>query len=91
MRKRKNTDEKFYTFLSALFIMALIGGMVAMVLFIKPLEKFDKQYCYQIQKQAEDYKNFTYSEDNPGGFYITKADKQMCNRYKIDIKAPVRK
>ena len=85
-----STDEKFYTFLSALFIIALIGGMVAMVLFIKPLEKFDKQYCYQIQKQAEYYKNFTYSEDNLGGFYITKADKQMCLDLGIEIKAPVK-
>ena len=90
MRKRKNTDEKFYTFLSILFIIALIGGMVAMVIFIKPLEKFDKQYCYQVQRQAENYKNFTYSEDNIGGFYITKAQKEMCYRYGINIKAPVK-
>jgi len=90
MRKRKNTDEKFYTFLSILFIIALIGGMVAMVIFIKPLEKFDKQYCYQVQRQAEDYKNFMYSETNTGGFYITESDKEMCDFYRIIINAPVK-
>ena len=55
-----------------------------------PFEEFDKVECYKLQKQAEDYKNFTYSEDNIGGFYITKADKQMCDRYEIEIKAPVK-
>ena len=90
MRKRKNTDEKFYTFLSILFIIALIGGMVAMVIFIKPLEKFDKQYCYQVQRQAEDYKNFLYNHNNPGGFYVTEKDKQICLDLGIEIKAPVK-
>ena len=31
-----------------------------------------------------------YSETNPGGFYITEADKEMCDFYRIIINAPVK-
>lgn len=50
----------------------------------------DKQYCFSLQAQAEQYKNFTLSKDNPGGFYITQLDKDQCDSLGIKIKAPVK-
>ena len=85
------SEEKFNTFLSVFFVVALFASMALMVIFMKPIEKFDKQYCYQVQKQADDYRNFLYSHNNPGGFYVTEQDKQMCNDLGINIKAPVKK
>jgi len=55
-----------------------------------PFEKFNKVECYKLQKQANDYKNFLYSHNNPGGFYVTTQDKQMCNDLGIEINAPIK-
>lgn len=53
-------------------------------------DNVDKQYCRGLQAQAEQYKNFSLSTDNPGGFYITQLDKDQCDSLGIKIKAPVR-
>ncbi len=90
MNKKMKSEEKFNTFLSAFFVIALFGGMFSMIIFLKPMEKFDKQYCYQVQKQADDYRNFLYSHNNPNGFYVTTQDKQMCNDLGIEINAPIK-
>lgn len=73
--------------------MFLLGIGIPVGLFLTdtdPFEEFDKVECYKLQKQAEEYKNFMYSETNPGGFYITEADKEMCDFYRIIINAPVK-
>ena len=73
--------------------MFLLGIGIPVGLFLTdtdPFEEFDKVECYKLQKQAEEYKNFMYSETNPGGFYITEDDKEMCDFYRIIINAPVK-
>lgn len=73
--------------------MFLLGIGIPVGLFLTdtdPFEEFDKVECYKLQKQAEDYKNFLYSHNNPGGFYVTTQDKQMCNDLGIEINAPIK-
>lgn len=53
-------------------------------------DNIDKQYCYKLQAQAEQYSNFQLSAENPTGFYITELDKEQCDHFNIIIKAPVR-
>lgn len=79
-----------HTFLSILFVLILLGGLLAVIFLTNPFEKEAKYYCYKLQDQAEDYKNFLYSKNNKGGFYITKQDKQMCIDFGIEINAPIK-
>jgi len=86
-------QKKDYAYDVTIVLMFLLVIGIPVGLYITdtdPFEEFDKVECYKLQKQSEDYKNFTYSEDNPGGFYVTTQDKQMCDRYEIEIKAPVK-
>ena len=89
MNKGHSTTETFIR-----FIVTLVIGVTAIICLVKILDYgivgVEEQYCYKLQKQAEDYKNFTYSEDNIGGFYITQIDKDQCDSFGIDIKAPVK-
>jgi len=74
-------------------ITAIIGGAIIVgsaILLSYGADNIDKQYCYGLQAQAEQYRNFTWSEDNTGGFYITKLDKDQCDHFNIKINAPVR-
>ena len=83
-------DYSYEVIIISMFLLA-IGIPVGLFLTdTDPFEEFDKVECYKLQKQSEDYKNFTYSEDNIGGFYITEADKEMCDFYRIIINAPVK-
>ena len=73
--------------------MFLLGIGIPVGLFLTdtdPFEKFNKVECYKLQKQANEYKNFLYSHNNPGGFYVTTQDKQMCNDLGIEINAPIK-
>ena len=90
MPKREQNEDRFNTFLSVFFVTLAFGILFYLIFTIDPIAQQDKITCNKLQKQANDYKNFTYSEDNPGGFYITKAQKEMCDRYEIEIKAPVK-
>jgi hypothetical protein len=87
---REQSEDRFNTFLSVFFVTVLFGGLLYAMFIINPIEQQEKITCNKLQKQAEDYKNFMYSETNPGGFYITKADKQMCNDLGIEINAPIK-
>lgn len=71
-------------------VTGVIGIICLGLLLSYGADNIDKQYCYGLQAQAEQYRNFTWSENNPGGFYITKIDKAQCDHFNITIKAPVR-
>jgi len=87
MPKKDYSDE---VIIISMFLLA-IGIPVGLFLTdTDPFEEFDKVECYKLQKQAEDYKNFLYSHNNPGGFYVTTQDKQMCNDLGIEINAPIK-
>ena len=93
MRKRytrEQNEDRFNTFLSVFFVTLALGILFYLIFTIDPIAQQDKITCNKLQKQAEDYKNFLYSHNNPGGFYVTTQDKQMCDRYKITIKAPIK-
>ena len=71
----------------------VIGGSVIYglaILLSYGADNLDKQYCYGLQAQAEQYRNFSWSEDNTGGFYITKLDKEQCDHFGIKINAPIK-
>lgn len=87
MQKKDHSDE---VIIISMFLLAIGIPLGLYLTDTDVFEEFDKVECYKLQKQAENYKNFTYSEDNPGGFYITKAQKEMCDMYEIEIKAPVK-
>ncbi len=93
MRKiytKKQNKDGLNTFLSISFVTLLLVGLLISIFLINPLEKEARYYCYKLQDQAEDYKNFLYSKNNTSGFYITKQDKQMCIDLEIEIDAPVK-
>jgi len=93
MRKRytrQQSEDRFNTFLSVFFVTVLFGGLLYAMVVINPIEQQEKIACNKLQKQAEYYKNFMYSPTNIGGFYITKADKEMCDMYNIKIDSVVR-
>ena len=93
MRKRytkEQNEDRFNTFLSAFFVTVLFGGLLYAIIVVNPIAEQEKITCNKLQKQAEDYKNFMYSETNTGGFYITESDKEMCDFYRIIINAPVK-
>jgi len=72
-------------------IIVIIISISALLFIVdKALEGQEQIDCYRLQKQSKDYKNFMYSPTNIGGFYITKADKEMCDMYNIKIDSVVR-
>lgn len=88
--KREQNEDRFNTFLSVFFVTLAFGILFYLIFTIDPIAQQDKITCNKLQKQAEEYKNFLYSETNPGGFYITESDKEMCDFYRIIINAPVK-
>jgi len=66
--------------------------MLAIVIlgFDKALDNYEIVECYKLQSYAEEYKNFLYSLENSGGFYITAIEKEMCEHHGIVVDAPVR-
>ena len=66
--------------------------MLAIVIlgFDKALDNYEIVECYKLQSYAEEYKNFLYSLENSGGFYITAIEKEMCEHHGIAVDAPVR-
>jgi hypothetical protein len=56
----------------------------------KALDNYEIVQCYKLQSYAEEYKNFLYSLENSGGFYITTIEKEMCDYHNIIVDAPVR-
>jgi hypothetical protein len=66
--------------------------MLAIVIlgFDKALDNYEIVECYKLQSYAEEYKNFLYSLENSGGFYLTAIEKEMCDYHNIIVDAPVR-
>ena len=91
MKKNKGNSTT-ETFIRS--IITLVIGVTAIICLVKILDYgivgVEEQYCYKLQAQAEQYRNFTLSKDNLGGFYITQIDKDQCDSFGIDIKAPVK-
>lgn len=56
----------------------------------KAFNSYEEVECYKLQDNAEQYKNFLYSQENQGGFYITSLEKEMCDYHGIVVNAPVR-
>ena len=56
----------------------------------KALDNYEIVECYKLQSYAEEYKNFLYSLENSGGFYLTAIEKEMCEHHGIVVNAPVR-
>ena len=56
----------------------------------KSLDNWEIVECYKLQSYAKEYKNFLYSLENSGGFYITAIEKEMCEHHGIVVNAPVR-
>ncbi len=89
MNKGNSTTETFTR-----FIITSVIVVTAIICLVKILDYgivgVEEQYCYNLQAQSEQYKNFNLSKDNLGGFYITQIDKDQCDSFGIDIKAPVK-
>ena len=91
MKKTKGYSTLGFIVKWTVTIFLSLGFLICLLLVLSYGAKgMDKQYCYTLQAQAEQYSNFSYSKVNEGGFYITKADKEMCDYLNIIIKAPVR-
>lgn len=86
MNKRK--EKIIGTMGTAIAVVVLFA--VLLICGDKALDALEQVECYKLQANAERYENFLYSHNNPGGFYVTKQDKQMCLDLGIEIKAPVK-
>lgn len=84
-----STTETFIEWIVGIIIIAILFGAFLFGA-DKAFDNYEKQYCFSLQAQAEQYRNFSLSIDNPGGFYITQLDKEQCDSLGIKIKAPVR-
>jgi hypothetical protein len=88
--KGHSTTETFIEWIIGIIIVAILFG-VFLFGADKAFDSYEKQYCYKLQDQAEQYKNYLYSHENQQGFFITQSDKDMCeNIYNIEINAPVK-
>jgi hypothetical protein len=84
MNKKTITETAITSvILITLFAVFLIG-------LDKALDAQEQVECYKLQANAEKYKNFLYSLENSGGFYITTIEKEMCEHHGIAVDAPVR-
>ena len=91
MKKTKGYSTLSFIVKWTITIFLSLGALICLFFVLSyGADEMDKQYCYTLQAQAEQYINFSYSKVNEGGFYITKADKEFCDHLKIIIKAPVR-
>ena len=91
MKRQKGYSTLDFIVKWTVTIFLSLGALICLLLVLSyGAKNMDKQYCYTLQAQAEQYINFSYSKVNEGGFYITKADKEMCDYLNIIIKAPVR-
>jgi hypothetical protein len=90
MNKGHSTTETFIEWIIGTIIVAILFG-VFLFGADKAFDNYEKQYCFSLQAQAEQYKNYLYSRENQQGFFITQSDKDMCeNIYNIEINAPVK-
>ena len=88
--KGHSTTETFIEWIIGIIIVAILFG-VFLFGADKAFDNYEKQYCFSLQAQAEQYKNYLYSRENQQGFFITQSDKDMCeNIYNIEINAPVK-
>jgi len=92
MKKQKghSTTEALLEWIVGIIIISILFG-VFLFGADKVFDNYEKQYCYKLQAQAEQYKNYLYSHENQQGFFITQSDKDMCeNIYNIQINAPIK-
>lgn len=87
--KGHSTTQVALEWAIAIVIIAII---LITILFLmdKALDASEQTQCYRLQQQADQYKNFLYSQENQGGFYITELEKQMCDHHGIVVEAPIR-
>lgn len=52
------------------------------------LEKDEEVTCNKLQAQAEQFE--AYNAERDTGFYITKTEKEMCDRQGIEVNAYVK-
>jgi hypothetical protein len=77
MKKQKghSTTETFKEWIIGIIIVAILFG-VFLFGADKAFDSYEKQYCYKLQAQAKQYKNYLYSHENQQGFFITQSDKE---------------
>ncbi len=82
---KKNINEAITMTIAVIAMLAIvIMGLD------KALDNWEIVECYKLQSYAEEYKNFLYSLENSGGFYITAIEKEMCEHHGIAVDAPIR-
>lgn len=77
--KRKNDRKILKAFINCFIVTALV--LALLLAMHQAVEKQNKIDCLKYQKWS-----YTYSE-----FYLLEWQKEMCDSYQVEIKAPVRK
>lgn len=52
------------------------------------INRGEQMECKRWQDEAK--KIAPYSDENPGGYYLTKWQKEQCDHWHIEVEAPVR-
>lgn len=69
--------------------LAVVAAFTALLIIVeRGWDKEDVIACSKLKEQAA--KLAPYSEKNPGGFYITPNEKEMCDYWKIETGAVVK-
>jgi hypothetical protein len=63
-----------------LALVIALGLWFFLGLIIKGIDKEEQIECYKLQEQSQEYRR---------GFFITKWQKEMCDRWNIKVDAPV--
>ena len=90
MNKGHSTTEALLEWIVGIIIVAILFGAFLFGA-DKAFDNYEKQQCFGLQAQAEQYKNYLYSRENQQGFFITQSDRDMCEGiYGIEINAPIK-
>lgn len=71
-----------------LLVIGLGAGAVLAILFSIGINKEEKVECYKLQAQAKEYPQYNVQRDT--GYFITKAESEMCARHQIKVEAYVK-
>jgi hypothetical protein len=90
MNKGHSTTESLLEWIVGIIVIAFLFGAFLFGA-DKAFDNYEKQQCFGLQAQAEQFSNYSLSKENPLGFFITQSDRDMCeNIYNIEINAPVK-
>ena len=90
MNKGHSTTESLLEWIVGIIVIAFLFGAFLFGA-DKAFDNYEKQQCFGLQAQAEQFSNYSLSKENQQGFFITQSDKDMCeNIYNIEINAPVK-